>query len=99
MSERFRNVCRGRLIVTTTKEQSQKKVNRIYTDCYLKRRRVDGTYEPEWFDISNLVVRGSLSDIKISLDSKDFDIGVFTTDNVNITFDNRTGRFNCRISI
>lgn len=80
--------------MATTIEQSKKNSNRVFTDVYIKRRFDDGTYESDWKDITRQVVRNSLSDIKLSLDAKDFDIGIFTTDNVTVTFDNSDGRFN-----
>lgn len=79
--------------MSTTAAEARKPVNRIYNDVYIKRRKSDGTYEAEWFDISRLVAN-NLGAIKYSLDSKDFDIGVITQDNVSMTFDNSDGRFN-----
>lgn len=74
-------------------QEANKPGNRIFTDVFIKRRLPSGDYESDWLDISHLVTSG-LKSLSYSLDSTDFDVGIFTQDNVNLTFNNRFGHFN-----
>ncbi len=75
-------------------EEATKGLNRIYADIYLKRRYPDGSFDSSWIDITRWVITSGMSRIKYQLDSGDFDVGFFTASNINMRFDNTTGKFN-----
>lgn len=80
--------------MATTAELLRRKVNRGYTDVYMKRRYSDGTYEEDWLDITRFVLRDGLNKIVTKIDSDDFDVGLYTINSVRMVFDNSGGRFN-----
>jgi hypothetical protein len=80
--------------MSTTALEAAKKVNRVYTDVYLKRRFADGTYETDWLDISRLVAGSGIDRVSYRLDSDDYDVGIFSASNLRMSFNNRTGAFN-----
>lgn len=58
---------------------------------YLKPFDNDGSYKPDYIDITNDVLR--LGQIKQDLDSSTYDIGVFRYDSVSLTLRNDHGRY------
>ena len=72
----------------------KKTVNRVYTDVYLKRRYADGSFDTDWIDITRWVETRGLGCITFALDSGNFDVGLFVANNVQVIFDNSTGKFN-----
>jgi hypothetical protein len=77
----------------TTTTEAAKRVNRGYVDVFLKRRLPSGEYEADWMDVSLHIDSGSISALDFSLDSGDFDVGLFRTGNLSMVFINRTGKF------
>lgn len=80
--------------MSTTALEAKKKVNRVYTDVYLKRRFADGTYETDWLEISRLIAGSGVDRVSYRLDSDDYDIGIFSASSLRMSFNNRTGAFN-----
>lgn len=75
-------------------DEIKKPKNRIYADVYLKRRYPDGSFDADWIGISRYVIGTAIDRIRYSLDSGDFDVGIFVTNSVRLAFDNRSGKFN-----
>ena len=75
-------------------DEVKKTVNRQYVDVYLKRRYPDGSFDADWIDITRWVVGNGIDKIRYSLDSGDFDVGIFAANNVRMKFDNSSGKFN-----
>ncbi len=60
---------------------------------YVKPFDEEGNYT-DWIDVSQYVDKNSLSDLTQQIDgNSDYQLGVFTFSNVNIKFNNRTGKF------
>jgi hypothetical protein len=78
----------------TTTSEAKQTVNQVYVDVYLKRRFPDGTFEADWLDITRWVLSNGFDTISYSLDSGDFDFGIFNVSNVRLALDNSGGRFN-----
>ena len=75
-------------------DEVKKSTNRIYADVYLKRRYPDGSFDTDWIDITRWVRTDSIGSMKFSLDSGDYDVGIFVVSSMSILFDNSTGKFN-----
>ena len=80
--------------MATLKEIANRSTQQIFAEVYLKRRKSDGDYEPDWLEITRYVEGGLGGTITNSIDSQDYDIGVFREDNLSLSFNNRDGRFN-----
>lgn len=74
--------------------ESKKTQNRLYADIYIKRKYPDGTFDSDWQDITRWFLGDGVGSIKYELDSGDFDVGLFIANNVNLSFDNSSGKFN-----
>jgi hypothetical protein len=81
-------------MTSTTAIELKKSINKAYVNVYLKRRLTDGNFESDWLDITRLVLSSGIDALSYSVDSGDFDVGVFSVSNVRLNFDNRTGKFN-----
>jgi hypothetical protein len=80
--------------MATLKELSNRSNQKIFAEIFLKRRRADGSYDPDWLDISRELNGTIGGNVRNSIDSQDYDIGIFREDNVTLSFNNRNGRFN-----
>ncbi len=65
--------------------------------CYIKRKLVDGTYEPNWLRVDNYGNRNRVlgyGSVSIEIDHQPGDIAIFEASELNITFDNQDGHWN-----
>lgn len=61
---------------------------------YIKPLIAESTYDSSWTDVSDSIGMDALSNIKRSIDSTDYTIGVYTFNDVTLKGDNSRGLFN-----